>query len=146
MDLSFQEKSAWGLLIGIVVVSIFYFPAAFDVVANTDHAVPLVVSSGVWVVVIVVIETVYHVAIATPAGGAVRDERDRVIDLRAERNAGFVLAVSLFCLVGWIISLNTPQATSQLRPLSIAVYILLCITLAEIVKLASQIWYYRAGA
>ena len=31
MDMTFQEKSAWGLLVGIGLVSYFYFPAAFDI-------------------------------------------------------------------------------------------------------------------
>ena len=30
-------------------------------------------------------------------------------------------------------------------PLTIAVYILLAITVSEVVKLAFQIWYYRVG-
>ena len=45
MNLSFQEKSAWGLLAGILLVSGYYFPAALAVVEQTGHPVPLLLVS-----------------------------------------------------------------------------------------------------
>ena len=147
MDLSFQEKSAWGLLVGIVVVSAFYFPVAFEVVATVAHPAPLIAVSAVGVVAIVIIETVYHVVIAAAArGGTDPDERDRLIDLKAERNSGFVLGVGLFTLVGWIFVQSALGAEFVMQPLTIAVWILLALTVSEVAKLGWQLWYYRTGA
>ena len=145
MDLSFQEKSAWGLLIGIVAVSIFYFPMAFRIVANVTHPAPLIAISVVGVVALIFIEAVYHAIIAAPSGEAPADERDQLIDLKAERIAGFALGVGLFSLVGWIIVRSAVPWSQAQQPLTIAVIILLTLTVSEIVKLICQIWYYRTG-
>ena len=145
MDLSFQEKSAWGLLIGIVLVSLFYFPAAFEVASRVPHGVPLIALSTVGVVALIVIEAVYHGFIALSSGGDQADERDVLIDLKAERNAGFVLGLALFLLVGYITAQSTMAAYPVPPPLEIAVWVLLTLAVSEVAKLASQIWYYRTG-
>ena len=85
MDLSFQEKSAWGLLLGIVTVSLFYFPVAFTVARNVPHPMPLIAVSAVGIVALIVIEAIYHAIIALPKGDAPADERDRLFELKAER-------------------------------------------------------------
>ena len=144
MDISFQEKSAWGLLLGIVAVSIFYFPAAFDIVAATEHGAALIAISVVGVIALIVIETIYHAVIAATSGEDT-DERDVLIDMKAERNSSYVLGFGLFCLVGHIIAQSILQAYPVPNALEIAVYILLAITVSEVSKLLWQIWYYRAG-
>lgn len=144
MDLSFQEKSAWGLLAGILVVSAFYFPNALQIVEYTGNPVALIAISVVGVIALVVIEVIYHIIIAIP-GGDEFDERDALIDLKAERNGGFVLGFSLFMLVGLIILENAVLGGTGPSPLLIAVYIIAALTFSEVAKLASQIWYYRAG-
>lgn len=148
MDFSYQEKSAWGLLLGLVVVSLVYFPAAFaaaDVGGEITKLVQLIVGG---VIALVVIEVIYHVAIAagSPQDADRSDERDELINLKAERNSGFVLGFGLFWLVGFIVAQSALQAYPVPEPLAIAVYILLIIAVSEIAKLANQIWYYRTGA
>lgn len=145
MDLTFQEKSAWGLLVGIVLVSCFYFPAAFRIAAVVPHAAPLIAISVIGVIAIVVIETIYHIIIAIPAGDAPLDERDKLIGLKAERNSAYVLGVGLFTLVGWIVMQSVMPVGAALSPLTIAVCILLALTVSEVAKLAWQLWYYRTG-
>jgi len=144
MDLSFQEKSAWGLLAGILVVSAFYFPRALAIVEYAGNPVALIAISGVGVVALVIIEALYHAIIAV-TGGDETDERDKLIDLKAERNGGLVLGLSLFVLVGHIIVENAVMGGAGPNALLIAVYIIAGLTFSEVVKLASQIWYYRAG-
>ena len=144
MDLSFQEKSAWGLLSGILVVSAFYFPRALDIVEYAGNPIALIANSVVGVIALVVIEVIYHIIIAIP-GGDESDERDKLIDLKAERNGGLVLGVALFVLVGHIIAENVLQAGTGPSALLIAVYIIAALTASEVAKLASQIWFYRAG-
>jgi len=144
MDLSFQEKSAWGLLAGILVVSAFYFPAALNIVEYAGNPIALIAISVVGVVALIIIETIYHAVIAL-AGGDETDERDALIDLKAERNAGFVLGLALFVLVGHIIVVSIVPHAPQLSVLLVGVYIIAALTLSEVAKLVSQIWYYRAG-
>ena len=144
MDLSFQEKSAWGLLSGILVVSAFYFPRALDIVEYAGNPIALIAISVVGVIALVVIEVIYHIIIAIP-GGDESDERDKLIDLKAERNGGLVLAIALFVLVGHIIAENVLQSGTGPSALLIAVYIIASLTASEVAKLASQIWFYRAG-
>jgi hypothetical protein len=144
MDLSFQEKSAWGLLAGILAVSAFYFPAALGIVQYANNPVALIAISVVGVVALVVIEVIYHIIIVIPDGDR-SDERDALIDLKAERNGGFALGFSLFFLVGHIIVQNAVLGGTGPSPLLVAVYIIAALTLSEVAKLASQIWYYRTG-
>lgn len=147
MDLSFQEKSALGLLIGLGVVSFYFFPAAFEIVEQGDEARSLVGLMIGGIIVLVLIEIAYHalIAMVSTKTADASDERDKLIDLKAERNAGFVLGFALFTLVGFIVLQSEIGAYPVPSPLGIAVWIMLAITVSEISKLASQIWYYRIG-
>ena len=145
MNMSFSEKSAWGLLIGLVIMSLWYFPRAFATVEASGNPIALGAISVVCVVGLVIFEAVYHAVIA-PHGGDVEDERDRLFDLKAERNAGFVLGIALFILVGRILATTTVPELGAMTPLVIAVWILFAITVSEISKVLWQIWYYRTSS
>ena len=144
MDMSFQEKSAWGLLAGILIVSAYYFPVALKVVAQTNHAAALIGVSVGGVIAITVIETIYHIIIAA-TGSTQSDERDAMIDLKAERNGGLGLGLGLFVLIGYIVQQHIALAGQGPGALTIVIYILGALTLSEVAKLVSQIWYYRRG-
>ena len=144
MDMSFQEKSAWGLLAGILIVSAYYFPVALRVVAETNHPAALIGVSVGGVVAITVIETIYHIIIAA-TGNTQSDERDAMIDLKAERNGGLGLGLSLFVLIGYIVQQYIALAGQGPGALTIVIYILGALALSEVAKLVSQIWYYRRG-
>lgn len=148
VNMTFQEKSAWGSLVALGLVSYWYFPAAFAAAGNKGAAADLIAISIGCVVALVIIEIVYHVIIAS-RGDDVRDERDVLINIRAERIASFVLGIGLFTLVGRIIAIEAIEAITPVETmgaLTIAVWILFVLTVSEISKLASQVWYYRAGA
>ncbi len=145
MDMSFQEKSAWGLILGLTLVSAWYFPAAFRIVETTPNGIPLIAITIGGTIALVAIEIVYHIVIAAGSGELDSDERDVLIDLKAERNSGIVLGLGLFWLIGFIILQSIVGAYPVPQPLEIVVWIMLAITVAEIAKLFSQIWYYRVG-
>ena len=145
MNMSFAEKSAWGLLIGLGAMSWWYFPRAFAVAAETDNPMALGGISVFCIIGLVLFEAVYHGVIAGH-GGDETDERDRDIDIRAERNAGFVLGIALFALVGRIFATTALPDLAPMSPLEIAVWILLALTVSELSKVLWQIWYYRTGA
>lgn len=91
---------------------------------------------------LIIIQAIYHGIIAG-IGDNTTDERDMLIDLKAERIAGYVQGIGLFWLVGAIVA---SKGAAEIGTLSIAVWILFAITVSEISKLSSQIVYYRVDA
>lgn len=146
MDLSFKEKNTWGLLLGIVLVSIYYFPEAIDAVDSAAGSWRLIGLSIAGVIALVVIEIVYHVIIAAVSPSeAGEDERDKLIDLKAERLAGFALGFVLFWIIGRIIATTAIPELGEPSVLMVAVWILAALTVSEVVKLLAVIGYYRVG-
>ncbi len=147
MEMTFQEKSAWGLLAGIGIVSYFYFPAAFEIADTAPHPAGLIGISIAGVIALIIIEALYHAVIAGTSGSeGEMDERDVMIDMRSERNASYVLGIGLFWLVGHIIATHSIAGKEPVGALTIAVWILFAITASEVAKLIFQIWHYRADA
>lgn len=142
--MSFEEKSAWGVLIGILIVSFFYFPSAVNVVQHSGNPIALIAVSAIGVIALVAIEVIYHVVIV--AGGDAADERDRIIALKAERNSGFALGFVLFALIGHIVVSEIATSREPMSALMIVVWLIGAITFAEVIKVVSQIGYYRVGA
>lgn len=142
--MTFEEKSAWGLLVGILIIAWYYFPAAFAVAAGSAGGTALIAVSVGGVVALIVIEVVYHAIIAATGPGE-RDERDALINLKAERIGGVALGVGLFSLVGYIVAQSITGVYPVPSALEIAVWILFVLTLSEVAKLGSQIVYYRLG-
>jgi hypothetical protein len=145
MSMTFKEKSAWGSLVALAVISYWFFPEAFD--AATDAADPgrLVGLSIGCIIALIIIEAIYQSVIAAADGGA-SDERDALINLKAERIAGYVLGIALFSLVGHIIIVEAFAVAETMAALTIAVWILFTLTVSEVAKLISQIAYYRFSA
>jgi len=145
MGMSFQEKSAWGSLISLGVVAYWFFPAAFDVAGRSDNPADLLVLSIGCIIGLIIIEVVYH-SIVAAKGSTESDERDALINLWAERNSGWALAIGLFWLVGHIVAASAVDAAEPMDGLLIAIWILVTLTVSEFAKLASQVWYYRVDA
>ena len=145
MGMSFQEKSAWGSLIAMGVFAYWFFPAAFDVADSSNDPSDLFLLSIGGIVGLIIIEVVYQSIIAA-TGSAESDERDALINLRAERNFGWVLTIGLFSLIGRIVVVTAVAVPEPMGGMLIAVWILFTLTVSEFAKLASQIWYYRVDA
>ncbi|MGI9248641.1 MAG: hypothetical protein ACR2QI_06470 [Woeseiaceae bacterium] len=143
--MSFQEKSAWGSLIGIGLVAYWFFPTAFDVAGSSNDPADLLVLSIGCIVGLIIIEAVYH-SMVVNKGPVDSDERDALINLRAERNSGWVLAIGLFWLVGHIVAASAVDSSEPMGAMLVAVWILFTLTVSEFAKLASQVWYYRVDA
>ncbi len=146
MDLTFKEKSTWGLLLGILAVSYYYFPAAIHAVEGVPTSFGLMGLSIAGVIALVVIQIIYHSIIAVGSRNKLDDdERDRLIDLKAERLGGFTLGFVLFWIIGRIIMTTLALELSEPSVLLVAVWLLGAITASEIVKLSAVIFYYRIG-
>ncbi|MBT8102335.1 MAG: hypothetical protein KJO95_05155 [Gammaproteobacteria bacterium] len=145
MNMTFKEKSAWGSLVALALVSYWFFPAAFNAATYATDPAGLVAISIGCIVTLIIIEAIYQSVIAAVDGDA-SDERDALINLKAERIAGYVLGIALFTLVARIIAVEALEWVETMGALTIAVWILFTLTVSEVAKLISQIAFYRFSA
>ncbi len=89
-------------------------------------------------VCMIVINIASHVALGFYARPEMPDERDRFIRLRGSRNAYGVLAVGIWCVLYLAIA-GVPHG-------ALLYAIMGAFALAELVRLGSQLVYYRLGA
>ncbi len=148
MDLSFQEKSVWVSVIAIIVV----FGNHFSVVFGAPEAltsVELLVRLIGAIILLVVIEIVLHVLIAVTArrdakDGDRLDERDRLVVVKASRNAYVVLFIGILSMI-WYIVLGDLKSDPSVTPVMNANLLLLAIVVAELCNYGSRLFYYRRG-
>jgi hypothetical protein len=133
MTAPFQEKSAIGSLLITLVAFGYYIHATLTSPLSRGDTIALII--GV-VVLVVIAEVIYHVLIAV-SGETETDERDLLIDARAERFASFALATGVIGTIWHALSHEPSTTTVHLLVVSLAV--------AEVIKRISQIVYYRRG-
>ncbi len=137
--MSFREKSAWISLLSMTGIYGFYF---WSVIHAGPHAGGFHLGSLlVTVIALVILQVVLTIVVAifTPKEAqAPRDERDKLIELRAMRvaYAGLATRVALACFFG---AFNPPIIFNTNSLLFILVT-------AEILRSACQIIQYRRGA
>jgi hypothetical protein len=137
--MSFREKSAWVTLTAILLVFLLY----------VLHA-PHLTDPGLWevhillacIVAFVVIELVAYIVLRLRYSEDARtpkDERERLIDLKAIRLAARVYVIGSFLAVLFGLHLaHDGRAVGSL--------ILVAFVIAEIVNYGARIYYYRSGA
>jgi hypothetical protein len=137
--MSFREKSAWISMLSMSGIYGFYFWSVIHAgpQSGSFHFGGLLAT----VIALVVVQVVLTVAVAifTPREAkAPRDERDKLIELRAMRvaYAGLATSVALACFFG---AFNPPIVFNTNSLLFILVT-------AEIMRSACQIIQYRRGA
>ena len=150
MDLSYQERSVLGSLAATLAVFGIYFVK----VAGLASEGQLEVGRVLWlmigaVIVLIIIEIVYHILISARSGQPPLDERDKLVAARAGRNSGLVLgAGAVVTIVAILVSELSGGATHSpmgLSPIMIAQVILLLLVIAQAVQFLSQLYYYRRG-
>jgi hypothetical protein len=137
--MSFREKSAWITLVSILLVFAFYITHVPNFL-NPDPGVWELHVIGVAIAAFIVIEVVAHIVLylrfpkdaRTP-----KDERERLIDLRATRLAAYVYVVGTF------LAILTPHHGAS--GFAVGVFVLLAFVIAEIVNYTARIVYYRRG-
>lgn len=137
MDMTFQEKSLWVMLVGSLVGFGVYFSAVLP--GHGASVLPQdVVLFAVAVAMLVAISVAGHVIIAVLDQRTDADERDRSIELAGTRNASYVLATGVF----------TSLCVALLIPGNFAfTHVLLAFwVLAQLVQIASQLVRYRRDA
>ncbi len=138
MNKSFHEKS---ILISLVTISLifgYYFLRVFKMATqdeiNVAGSIVLLISV---IVMVVIVEVVFHIILALRTRQEAKDERDRLIELKATRNAYFVLVFGIFLPITCI--------AVSVRPFIVAHVIMFIFVLSEIASFLTQLSYYRRG-
>ena len=138
MKKSFEEKSVWITLVSMLAIFGYYFVVAARMESAGSTAVvefvPLFVSVVVLMVVVIVIG---HIVVAIASRPEGRDERDRLIEWRAESKASWVLGVGVLAGI-W-------SAATSVDNVWIAHLLLLFLISSEVVKSVSKLLYYHRG-
>ena len=137
--MSFREKTAWFTLIAILLVSALFFahgPYIFagDVRMWELHLV------GLCIAAFILIEVVAYVVlyVRNPKDARTpKDERERLIDLKALRLAAYVYVLGSFLAI--IASVHAPSGAT------VGFLVLGAFVVAEIVNYSARIIYYRRG-
>jgi cytochrome b subunit of formate dehydrogenase len=136
MSISFQEKSRWVLLIGMLVVFGGYFAQVLPAAPKNvqPEQIALFVAA---VVALVVIQIFGQVLIVVIDRRSEMDERDRLIALKGTRNGSYVLAVGVFFAL---------CAALLTEGNFIFIHVLFGFwVVAELVDIASSLVMYRRG-
>jgi hypothetical protein len=136
--MSFREKSAWITLLAILLVFALYGlhaprlsnPGPFELHALfACFAAFLVIEAIAWLV----LRLRYPEDSRTP-----KDERERLIDLRATRIAARCYVVLSFLAIAFALHLTNDN-------IAVGYYVVLAFVIAEIVNYGARIIYYRRG-
>ena len=139
--MSFREKSAWISLIIHTVIFGGYFWSLADAWDHPGRG-PLGVGLLIGAVILLVLNAIAlnaAVALASPKEAeAPADERERLINLKAERIASYVLSGNVVLLIGALLV--------NWDGFLVANLLLAAMVISEVTKAVAQIIYFRAGA
>lgn len=137
MSPSFQEKSLWVMLVGIIAAFSFYFASVLP--TSAVNVMPeQIVYFVLAVVFLVITQIVGHIVIATMDRRSEQDERDRLIALKGIRNGDYVLATGVFLALCVALLTNGNFVFTHV--------LLGSWVLAQLVEIGSQLFLYRRGA
>jgi len=151
MNLSYQEKSALASLVAVLLVFWYYFSAVLALIRSDQlHAASSVGLMIGAVVMLVIIEIIFQIAVAIFSGGTDTDERDKLIAAKAGRNSGILLGVGAITTIMAILASEVRGGLGDnefvLTPIIIAQIIMLIMVIAQVFEYLSQLYYYRRGA
>jgi hypothetical protein len=132
--MSFREKSALATVIALALVYGFYAWRVWGVGVPPAEAMPGMVGVALAQAIVV---AVAHIALAIHRRPERPDERDQAAALHGQRNAYYVLLTGAIGVL-WLALRGMPGLT-------VAHAMLAAVVLAEIVRHASQLVFYRWG-
>ena len=145
MDMSFEEKTVWGSLLALAVASWLFFPVALSHIAAGGEPVDLIFRVVFVIGVIIVIEIVSHAVAVMSARNHESDERDAMINMKADRISGYVLGFGVVWIAGSaFIRDAVPWAPAAPSSTMMSIYLFLALTVSEAFKCLLQIWFYRS--
>jgi hypothetical protein len=136
--MAFREKNAWISLVTHSVV----FGAYFLLLSQTwgereGQGVGLLVAAVIALVVISAALIAIAAILNPKEANAAADERELLIELKAERIASYTLSVGVVCLIGALLV--------GWGPILVANLLLASLVVSELAKAGAQIAYFRAG-
>ncbi len=138
--MSFREKSAWIALVTYGAVFGGYFFLLWQNWADSYGrflSIGLLVGAVLALVVIAATLTIVAALLNPKEANAPADEREMLIDLKAERTASYTLTVGVIMLIGALLLGWNAHLVANLLLASMVV--------SELVKATTQIVYYRRG-
>jgi heme/copper-type cytochrome/quinol oxidase subunit 4 len=133
--MSFREKSAWISFICLLLLTVAYFE-----VEGHDLIAPLHLTLAIFVA-FALLQVVLHLIVVAQAPRDARtpkDERERLIELRAARVGFYALVVGEFAAMGLF--------HAHGRALTLMSTVLLAILIAWLIKLGTEVTLYRQGS
>lgn len=138
MNASFEEKSVWIQLAGLTAVLGSYFAvAALMLSQGVTALVAYVPLFGAAVVLLVVVLAVGHIVVAIASRPEGRDERDRLIEWRAESRSSWILGAGVIAAITAMIV--------GVENVWVAHLLLLSMLLSELAGLVHRLVDYRRG-
>ena len=137
MDLTFEEKSLWVLLLGLLGVYGYYFSMVLPTDAVNvmpQHKVLFAMA----VAYLVASQVVGHILIAIVDPRDETDERDRLIELKGTRVGSWVLAAGVFITL--VVAVQT-EGNFLFTHVLLGSWVL-----SQLVEIGSQLYLYRRGA
>jgi hypothetical protein len=148
--MSFREKGAWAYLITTLVVFVPYFVSVFSRLLQGDKNVGFILGAFIGATFFcIVLSIVFGIAIHVSSREEPYDERDVLVDAKANRNAYYVLLTLCFMAMGAVLFIPFFFALLPSAPFVVLVFasqvFFLCFVVAEIIKYATQVVCYRRG-
>lgn len=101
---SFNERSRLATIIAVGFTGLFYFQAVYGMLATGNrNPAEMATVAIVSVVLLIVIEAIYHAIIAGRGDEETHDERDRSIQLRGAWVEKLVLEIGVMGVIGHIV-------------------------------------------
>lgn len=139
--MSFREKTAWiGLITYAAVFGGYFFLlwSGWDERYGQGLSIGLMIAAVIALVVVAVALNTVLALFNLKQAQAPADERETLIDLKAERIASYTLSVGVICLIGALLM--------GWNAFLVANLLLASMVISELVKAGAQIAYFRRGA
>ena len=139
--MSFREKSAWIALVTYGAVFGGYFSVlgqAWDEASGQGLSIGLLVAAVVALIIVATVLATLAALLNPKEATAPADEREAMIDLKAERISSYTLSTGVVCVIGALLIGWDGFLAANLLLASLVV--------AELVKAIAQIVHFRRGA
>jgi hypothetical protein len=138
MNSSFEERSVWIQLSSLSLALGGYLFVAWQMWSNGVTALPAYAAVfAVAVALMVTVMVAGHIFVAIASRPHGRDERDRLIEWRAESYSGWLLGAGVIVAISGMVLALPNVWTAHL--------LLVSLFLSEMLKLGLQLMFYRRG-
>ena len=152
-DLTSRELNLWVELLVDIIVALYYFPRAFNLIKNDEWTltggamIGLLVST---IILAIVVSVILSILVSIWKKPAEKDERDYVFSARGSTVAYTALFVLVILIIGQVLFEGTyPEMAGKLRlitsPLIIGHLLMLALMFSSTLKSAVQLFFYRRG-